>query len=524
MQKRGNSKRLGRNSRRPGSGTARARKPVKKKLETRARPMPAAVTAAATPAAELPELAGRRIHFMGAGGIGVSALMELARARGAVVSGCDGSEGGQIPHLRETGIDVAVGHDPAHAELCDELVHTAAVAETHPEVARAKALGKPVSTRMKMLGRIARQTRAICVTGSHGKTTLTWMIAHLLIHAGRDPSVMVGGVVPSLESNVRIPRGRTPRIKGEFVVEVDESDNRLCEVLPTLPVVTNIDNDHLEHYGTIDDLVKAIARWLATAAASDSGAALVGCGDDARVRKALAEAARVNGLPAFDYGFDAGRTFRAENVRSAGMTMRFDAAGPFGHWRDLEIHMPGRHNVVNALGALTVAWRLGLDEQTVGSGLASCERVGRRFEVKGEARGVRVVDDYGHHPAEIAMTLRAAKSSTAGRVAVVFQPHRYTRTEALLDDFAACFKNEAPALVIVLPVYAASEKPIAGADHRALVERIRAMGLACAEAAESRAEAVARMAAWAQDGDTVLIQGAGDVTEAAQMLLTRLKN
>ncbi|MCW8131505.1 MAG: UDP-N-acetylmuramate--L-alanine ligase [Planctomycetota bacterium] len=489
---------------------------------------PAPKPKAPAPAAEAPgprgpdDLNGWRIHFMGAGGIGVSAMMELARARGAVVSGCDGSCGGQVPHLRETGIDVEIGHHPSHIDACDELVHTAAVPEGHPEVRRAKALGKVVSTRMHMLGRIAKQTRAICVTGSHGKTTLTWMISHLLIHAGRDPSVMVGGVVPSLESNVRVPRGRGPRLKSDFVVEVDESDNRLMAVRPTLPLITNLDNDHLEHYGTIDDLRKAASKWLRSTDTTDPLAAMFGCGDDLRVRISLAEAALENGLPVFDYGFEYGRAVRGEHVRSEGMSMRFDAVGPFGTWKDLELPMPGKHNVLNALGAIAVAWRLGLDETTVRSGLAACERVGRRFEIKGVAKGVRVVDDYGHHPLELSMTMRAAKASAAGRVAVLFQPHRYTRTAALMEEFAACFAGEHPAKVLVLPVYAASEEPIHGADHHTLALRIRAKGLAAADAAETRQAAVEHLAAWAREGDTVLIQGAGDVTEAAGELLALL--
>lgn len=469
------------------------------------------------------ELAGRRIHFMGAGGIGVSALMELARARGAVVTGCDGACGGQVPHLRELGIEVLAGHAAEHAAGCDEIVHTAAVPAEHPELQRARALGRQVTSRMRMLGRIARLHRPICVTGSHGKTTLTWMIAHLLIHAGRDPAVMVGGVVQSLDSNVRVPRSRGPRpAKSDFVVEVDESDNRLLEVRPAIAVFNNIDNDHLEHYGTIDDLRRAAARWLACTDASDPLAAMAGCGDDLRVRFALAEAALQNGLPVLDYGLEHGRAIRGANIRNEGLLMRFDAHGPFGSWLNLELPMPGQHNVLNALGAIAVAWRLGLDEQTVRTGLASCERVGRRFEIKGCVKGVRVVDDYGHHPAEIAMTLRAARASTQGRVAVLFQPHRYTRTQALLEEFAACFQKEAPGRALILPVYAASEKPIPGADHHALAARIRALGHPDAQAVDSRAAAVEVLATWARAGDTVLIQGAGDVTEAAGELLARL--
>ena len=466
---------------------------------------------------------GRRLHFMGAGGIGVSALMELAHSRGAVVSGCDASDGGQVGHLRRMGLAVAVGHDPAHAADCDELIYSPAVPEDHPELQRARALGKTVMVRMRLLGRLARGTRAICVTGSHGKTTTTWMIAHLLIESGRDPTVLVGGVVPSLDSNFRLRRRPGRKTAGEFVIETDESDNRLDEIVPVLPVVTNIDSDHLDRHGTLANLAQAMARFLASATRSgDELAALIGCGDDVLTRAALGQARSETELPVFDYGFDAGRVVRAARVRAEGLGARFDAFGPFGAWEDLALAMPGRHNVLNALAAVTVAWRLGLDERTVREGLASCERVGRRFEVKGVGRGVRVVDDYGHHPTEIAATLRAALDSTPGRVAVLFQPHRYTRTRLLMDEFARCFAESRAAAVFLLPVYAASEREIEGASHEELAARIRRLGFSQVEVFNDRQEAVERLSTWAQSGDTVLVQGAGDVTKAADELLARL--
>ncbi|MCZ7644445.1 MAG: UDP-N-acetylmuramate--L-alanine ligase [Planctomycetota bacterium] len=470
-------------------------------------------------------LAGLKVHFMGAGGIGMSALMELARARGAEVSGCDGCAGGQVPHLRAQGLPVAVGHDPSHAEACDVLVYSPAVPDDHPELLRARALGKPVHPRMSMLGRVARSGRVIGVTGSHGKTTITWMIAHLLLHSGRDPDVLVGGVVASLGSNVRVGKPDAAGLR-ELVLEVDESDNRLHEIRPSLPVVSNIDNDHLEHYGGLRALEAAITTYLASAgegARRDEAAALIGCGDDPRVRAALEMAVLQSGLPMFDYGFEAERTVRGENVRSEGMRVRFDARGPFGTWRGIELPMPGAHNALNALAALSVGWRLGLGEDAVRAALACCERVGRRFEVKGEVAGVRVVDDYGHHPAELAVTLRAARDTSAGRVAVLFQPHRYTRTQALLDEFARVLAEGGAEAVLLLPVYAASEAPIAGADHASLAARLRARGHACAEALDGLDAAVERLAAWARPGDTVLVQGAGDVTEAAPLLLERLR-
>ena len=233
--------------------------------------------------------------------------------------------------------------------------------------------------------------------------------------------------------------------------------------------------------------------------------------------------ARRSGRPAFDYGFEPGRSFQGFDVHLNGMHATFSVTGPMGQWTGLELPMPGRHNVLNALGALAAAWRLGLDERSIRAGLATCERVGRRFEVKGTVRGVRVVDDYGHHPAEIEATLRAGRASTSGRIGVLFQPHRFTRTAALLDEFARCFAESGAQAVFVQPVYAASESPIPGADHRTLAREIKRLGHPCASAVKDRAAGVKRLLAWAQPGDTVLVQGAGDVTAAAEELLAGLR-
>jgi UDP-N-acetylmuramate--alanine ligase len=456
---------------------------------------------------------------MGAGGIGMSALMEFAHARGALVSGCDEARDGQVEHLRRVGLEIAAGHAPQHADEADELVYTPAVPSNHPELVRARSMGKPTHARMAMLGRLARGCAAVCVTGSHGKTTTTWMIAHLLIRAGRDPTVLVGGVVPSLGSNFRLG-AFDGRPRSELVIEADESDNRLGELVPTWPVATNIDNDHLDHFGSLESLRDATSRFLESAARSgDRRAALFACGDDAPARHALERAAASTGLPHWDYGFSRARRVRAERVQLGELWSRFDARGPFGLFSKLELPMPGRHNVLNALAAIAVAWRMGLSEEAIRAGLATCERVGRRFEIKGCVGGVRVIDDYGHHPTEIAATLRAARAAGRGRLAVLFQPHRYTRTALLMDRFARCLADSGAELIVLLPVYAASEPPLPDASHTVLARRIRALGRRRVEALDSRRQAVALLREWAQAGDTVLVQGAGDVTRAGAELV-----
>jgi len=454
------------------------------------------------------------MHFMGAGGIGVSALMELCAARGAAVSGCDCGSGGRVPALRAKGFGIETGHSPAHVAGCDELIYSAAVEPSHPEVLQALRAGKTVSTRMHSLGRVARGTRAICVTGAHGKTTTTWLIAHMLISAGRDPSVLLGGETKSLGGNVRIGRG------AEFVAETDESDNRLSEVVPTIPVLTNIDRDHLENYGSIEAIEEAAAQFMSSMNAHDPFSVLVGCGDDTRVLRVLARANTSCRRPFLAYGLASHCDVFGMNLRAEAGGWRFDALTPSGLLADLTLPLPGEHNVRNALAAISVGWHLGLGQHCMRNALSTVERVGRRFEIKGVKRGVRVVDDYGHHPTEIRVTLRAARASTAMRLGVLFQPHRYTRTESLLDEFAVCF-NEAD-LVFLLPIYAASEKPIAGVDHHALAEAIRKHGKVEVVTVESRTEAVRQLLGWAKAGDTIMTQGAGDVTRAADELVSGL--
>ena len=459
---------------------------------------------------------GRRIHFMGAGGIGVSALMELCASRGALVSGCDCSSGGQVAALRAKGLRIEIGHCASHVAECDELVHTAAVDDANLELAAALRKGIAVSPRMHMLGRLARGARAIGVTGAHGKTTTTWLIANMLLEAGRDPSVILGGVVQRMGGNVRIGSGR------EFVAEVDESDNRLHEIVPSIPVLTNIDDDHLDHYGSVDAIEAAAEEFMASAESRDPLSVLVGCGDDLRVRRVLANASRVTRRPVLAYGFSPSNDVCAVHLSSQGLGWRFDALGPFGYWQDLHLEMPGEHNVLNALAAICVGWHLGLEQDVIRRGLSSAERVGRRFEIKGVVRGVRVVDDYGHHPTEIAATIAAARASTQRRLCMIFQPHRYTRTAQLMEQFATCFAGADK--LILMPIYAASEPPIPGVDHGALAKAIQACGQSNLNVVtvSSRAEAVAAAATWATDGDTVITQGAGDVTRAADELVSRL--
>ncbi len=446
----------------------------------------------------------RHVHLIGIGGAGVSALAPLLIQVGALVSGCDGQASGVTAGLARRGIAVHLGHSPAHLAGVDIVVHTAAVPSDHPELVAARALGLPVLTRGECLVRLMSGTRTLAVAGSHGKTTTTWMLGHLLVESGLDPVVMVGGAVGALGGG-----GARAGRSDLFVAETDESDGSFAQVEPSVAIVTNLDHEHLTHYGSFAALEDAFRGWLGRIPAQ--GAAIVPTtGLAPRVTAGLA-------CPVIRCGLDAG------DYHSAGVELGADGsrARVIAHGQDLgwiSVPLPGAHMLHNALMAIAAA-RLVLPGVDLGA-LARCERVRRRFTVHGSPRGIRVVEDYGHHPAEVRATIAAARLG-GGRVHVIFQPHRYTRTADCFADFTAAF-DQVHALAI-LPIYAASEAPIPGVDGRSLAEAIAARRAGFAAETVTYApdgqQAIAAVAAHARAGDTVLVLGAGDVGELAGPLL-----
>ena len=450
-------------------------------------------------------LEGLKIHFAGACGIGMSGIAQLAAARGAIVTGCDVSLNGPSEAMKNRGIKLWTGHSPDHVSGCDLVVHTAAMPKDHPELVEARRLGIRVLPRTLMLARMQRDYRSLCITGAHGKTTTTWMLTRLLIVGGMDPSALVGGVVSELGgSNCRVG-------KGEWLVcEVDESDGMMVEMRPDASVITNVDREHLEHCNGFEGLLEEFRRYMAATA---PGGLLAICGDDPYLPRLAREAGR----RAITYGMSSECEIRAENVRLFPMASAFDVAAPWGRLDGMTLPMPGRHNVINALAAVAVAREMGIGEAHLREALASCPRVNRRLQVRGEAFGATVVEDYGHHPTEIKETLKAARRFCRGRLIVVFQPHRYSRTRQLLGEFATAFDDADR--VLVLPIYPASEAPIEGVDSRKLTEAIAAQGNTQVEFSESFEAAIKRLAALAGRDDVILIQGAGDVCKVATRLV-----
>jgi UDP-N-acetylmuramate--alanine ligase len=449
----------------------------------------------------------QHVHLIGIGGAGVSALAPLLKQVGAVVSGCDAHLGAVAARMAELGVTVQRGHSPDHLNGVDLVVHTAAVKSDHPELAAARARGIPVMTRGECLVQLMVGTRTVAVAGSHGKTSTTWMLGHLLGENAHDPVVMVGGSVASLNGGgARVGAGSV------FVAEVDESDGSFARVSPEIAIITNLDREHLDHWGDFTALEDAFHAWLARIPAH--GAAIVPAhGLSERITAGLACRVIRCGLDTGDYrctGFDLGPD---------GSRARLCAWGE--DLGEISVPLPGVHMVSNAIMAVAAA-RV-LDPLINLGALARCERVRRRFTVHGTVRGVRVVEDYGHHPAEVRATIAAARLG-GGRVHVVFQPHRFTRTRDCFAEFTTAF-DEADD-VALLPIYAASETPIADVCSARLATAINAHrpathpvhATACADAECALAWAMSH----AHPGDTVLVLGAGDVGELAPRLVQAL--
>jgi UDP-N-acetylmuramate--alanine ligase len=453
----------------------------------------------------------RRVHFVGIGGAGMSGIAEVLHNLGYVVSGSDRGESAATRRLANLGVQVHKGHAAANVADADVLVVSSAIAPDNPELAAAHARRIPVVPRAEMLGELMRFRRGIAVAGTHGKTTTTSLVASVLAEAGLDPTFVIGGQLIAAGANARLG-------SGEFLVaEADESDGSFLLLNPVVAIVTNIDADHLENYGgDFGRVKKAFADFLHRL--PFYGVAVL-CVDDANVAELARDTARRTLTYAIDpASMDAVADVRASNVRQDGARMRFDLHLPGAATLPVTLNAPGLHNVRNALAAAAVGWQLGVAPETIAQALANFQGVGRRFQARGDiaidAGSVLLVDDYGHHPRELAAVFAAARGGwPQRRLVVAFQPHRYTRTRDLLDDFAAVL---AQADVLVLTeVYPAGEAPIAGADGRALARTVRARGKADPVFVEHPRELKNALPALLRDGDLLLVMGAGDIGAAA---------
>jgi UDP-N-acetylmuramate--alanine ligase len=449
----------------------------------------------------------RRVHFIGIGGSGMGGIAEVLANLGYEVSGSDISDNAVTRRLAGLGVAVQRGHDPAQVREADVVVVSSAVSEGNAELLAARERRIPVVPRAEMLAELMRFRYGIAVAGTHGKTTTTSLIASVLAEGGLDPTFVVGGRVNATASHSRLGAGRY------LVAEADESDASFLYLQPMMAVVTNIDADHLGTYG--GDFARLRETFVEFLHHLPFYGLAVMCVDDAEVRAILPQVTR----SVLTYGIDQPADLRASAVRVAGPCTRFRAHVPHREGAlEVRLNMPGRHNVLNALAAIAVALELGVSDQAILGALGGFQGIGRRFQDYGEiptARGaLRLVDDYAHHPTEIQATLEAVRAAWPGRrLVLVFQPHRYTRTRDLFEDFSRVL-NQADVLVL-LEVYAASEAPIAGADGRALSRAIRARGRLEPVFVETLEELPATLISLTQGDDVLLTLGAGSIGAAA---------
>jgi UDP-N-acetylmuramate--alanine ligase len=446
------------------------------------------------------------IHFVGIGGIGMSGIAEVMHNLGYKVQGSDVAEGYVIQGLRDKGITVHIGHSADNLGDTAVVVTSTAIKRDNPEVDAALERRIPVVRRAEMLAELMRLKSTVAVAGTHGKTTTTSMVAALLDAGGVDPTVINGGIINSYGSNARLGASDW------MVVEADESDGSFLRLDGTIAVVTNIDPEHLDHYGSFDAVKDAFVEFVENV--PFYGAALL-CLDHPEVQGIIP---RLRDRRVVTYGFSAQADVRGVNVTPIPGGNRFEAIvrsrdGTQRSIEHIELPMPGRHNVQNALAAIGVALELGIDDATIQKGFAKFGGVKRRFTKVGETGGVTIIDDYGHHPVEIRAVLSAAREGVTQRVIAVVQPHRYTRLGNLMEDFQAAF-NDAD-MVFVAPVYAAGEAPIEGVDAAALVEGLKRRGHRSAATVSGPEDLAKVLAATVQPGDMVVCLGAGDITKWA---------
>jgi UDP-N-acetylmuramate--alanine ligase len=446
------------------------------------------------------------IHFVGIGGIGMSGIAEVMHILGYKVQGSDASEGYVVEGLRKAGIPIEIGQRAENLGDAAVVVVSTAIRKDNPELVAAYERRIPVVRRAEMLAELMRLKSTVAVAGTHGKTTTTSMVAALLDAGGIDPTVINGGIINAYGSNARLGTSDW------MVVEADESDGSFLRLDGQIAVVTNIDPEHLDHYGSFEKVKDAFVEFVENV--PFYGAALL-CVDHPEVQTIIP---RLRDRRVVTYGFAAQADVRGDNVRPVAGGNLFDVSlrdrtGEVRTIHNVQLPMPGRHNVQNALAAIGVAAELGIPDETIARGFEKFGGVKRRFTKVGEIEGAAIIDDYGHHPTEIRAVLSAAREGAQGRVIAVVQPHRYTRLRDLMEEFQGAF-NDAD-IVYVAPVYAAGEEPIEGADSEALVEGLKQRGHRAVKAVTDLDDLCRNLRDIAAEGDMVICLGAGDITKWA---------
>lgn len=450
----------------------------------------------------------KKVHFIGIGGIGMSGIAEILLSQGYVVNGSDIAESEITRRLASLGATVHYGHAEQNLNNSDVVVVSSAIDEKNPEIQAARKNKVPIIQRAEMLGELMKMKTSIAIAGTHGKTSTTSMIATIVHHSGLDPTIIIGGRVDALGGNAKLG-------KGDFLIaEADESDKSFLKLPATIAIVTNIDNDHLNNYGNIQNIKDAFVDFVNRI--PFYGMAIL-CQDDENVKSILP---RLN-KPFITYGFSPQAALQARNPQFANFGSNFEVWQGEKKLGEARSNVPGKHNVLNALAAIAAGLEIGLTFEQASQGLAQFKGVRRRFELKGEKGGVKVFDDYGHHPTEIRATLNAARKAWSGRIVTLFQPHRYSRTQDCYDDFVRAFDDAD--VVFVSDVYAAGEDPIPGISAERLAEDIRLHGHKSVEFVGEAKSSADKIIGKLLPGDLFLTLGAGNVYSAGEQLLKLLK-
>lgn len=465
-----------------------------------------------------------KIHFVGIGGIGMSGIAEILHHQGMAVQGSDIAENANIQRLQEIGIEISIGHNASNIKDAQAVVVSSAVRSDNPELTEAKNQFLPIVHRSEMLAEIMRPKKTIAIAGTHGKTTTTSLVAAILDSAALNPTVINGGIINTYGSNARFGTGDW------VVAEADESDGSFTRLPTTFGVVTNIDPEHMEHYGSFDNLKSAFSQFIDAIPFYGLG---VMCCDHPVVQELIAG---LHSKRLVTYGFSEAAEVQATNIISSSAGMKFDVKlkpstitrSPLwtdkhrgqSEIKDLFLPMYGQHNVLNTLAAIAIGIELGISDQQIKQALKNFRGVKRRFTKTGEANGVTIIDDYAHHPVEIKTVLKAARDASSGQVVAVVQPHRFTRLQSLFDDFSKCF-DDCDHLFIA-PVYAAGEEPISGIDEQYLAKSIRKHGLNNVNVISGKEELPQSIKKVTKPGDMVICMGAGTITQWALTLPKRL--
>lgn len=450
-----------------------------------------------------------RIHFVGIGGIGMSGIAEVLNNLGYRISGSDIRETDITKRLESLGIKIYYGHRAENINSAEVIVISSAIKKDNPELLEAKKLGIPVILRAEMLAELLRMKYSILIAGTHGKTTTSSLIAHMMHSAGMDPTLIVGGKLNNFGTNAKLGQGT-------FVVaEADESDGSFLLLSPTIAVVTNIEREHMDHYNTYENLEKAFIDFLNKV--PFYGLNIV-CLDNTGVQKIIPKLNR----RVVTYGLSHQADLRAENIVNRERESEFDVIFLEKNLGRFKISIPGKHNVLNALASIAVGLELGIDVEKIKEAFVNFQGIQRRFQIKGEGNGIVIVDDYGHHPTEIKATLDTARNFWKGRIIALFQPHRYTRTQDLFQEFLTSFYDAD--VVLVMDIYSASEDEIPGISGSALAEGIRAFGHKNSVYVGDKDSTYEFLKSFLKEGDLLITLGAGDVYKVGEKLVEEFRN